>query len=40
MEGSLRESSAPYHPQSLGLVEGCNQTIQDVLNNMGLKDEN
>jgi hypothetical protein len=39
MEEILREFSAPYHPQSVGLVEISNQTIQDVLNKMGLKDE-
>jgi hypothetical protein len=35
----FREFSASYHPQSMGLVERSNQTIQDVLNKMGLKDE-
>jgi len=35
----MREFSAPYHPQSMGLVEGFNQTIPDVLNKMGLEDE-
>jgi len=39
MEGIVREFSAPYHPESMGLVERSNQTIQDVLNKMELKDE-
>jgi hypothetical protein len=39
MKGILREFSAPYHPQSMGLVEKSNQTIQCVLHKMGLKDE-
>ena len=39
MEGILRELSALYHLQPMGLFERSNQTIQDVLNEMGLKDE-
>jgi hypothetical protein len=39
MEGILREFSAPYHPQSMGLVKRSNETIQDVASKMRLKDE-
>ena len=36
IEGIMREFSAPYHPQSMGLVERSNQTIQDSLNKMDI----
>ena len=38
-EGILQKFSAPYHAQSLGLFERSNQSIQDVLNRMGVKKE-
>ena len=33
-ENILRRTSAPYHPQSIGLVERTNQTIQAILSKM------
>ena len=33
-ENILRRTSAPYHPQSMGLVERANQTIQAILTKM------
>jgi len=33
-ENKLRRTSAPYHPQSMGLVERSNQTIQAILSKM------
>jgi hypothetical protein len=39
MEGILREFSAPYHSQSMRVVERSNQSIQGVSNKIGLQDE-
>jgi len=33
-ENILRRTSAPYHPQSMGLVERANQTIQAILSKL------
>jgi len=33
-ENILRRTSAPYHPQSMGLVERAHQTIQTILSKM------
>jgi hypothetical protein len=35
-ENIFRQTSAPYHPQSMGLIERATQTIQAILSKMSL----